>query len=128
MRSHGIGAVLETLKERWFTPEYAARHPEAIERRMQQLRTMDPEVYATTFAVYAESETAAWLPALQQPALVLTGEEDVSCSPRLNRQIAAALPHSQLQILPRLRHSILMEAPDRVAPPLLEFLRQHSRA
>lgn len=95
---------------------------------MQQLRTMDPEVYINTFAVYAESETSAWLPAIQQPALVLTGAEDVSCGPHLNRQIAAALPHSQLQILPRLRHSILMEAPDRVAPPLLAFLRQQRRA
>lgn len=128
MRTHGIGAVLESLKDRWFTPEFAARHPDAIEQRMQLLRAMDQEVYVNTFAVYAESETAAWLPAIQQPTLVLTGEEDVSCGPRLNRQIAAALPHAELQILPQLRHSILMEAPDRVAPLLLAFLRRQSPA
>lgn len=128
MRTHGIGAVAETLKERWFTPEFAARHPDLIERRLQQLRAMDPEVYVNTFAVYAESETAPWLPAIEQPTLVLTGEEDVSCGPRLNRQIAAALPHAELQILPRLRHSILMEAPDRVAPLVLAFLRRQSPA
>jgi 3-oxoadipate enol-lactonase len=128
MRTHGVGAVLETLKERWFTPEFAARHPEAIERRLQQLLAMDPEVYISTFAVYAESETAPWLPAIQQPTLVLTGEEDLTCGPRLNRQIAAALPRAQLRILPRLRHSILMEAPDQVAPVVFEFLRRQSPA
>jgi len=127
MRTHGVGAVLETLKDRWFTPEFALRHPDTIERRMQQLRAMDEEVYVNTFAVYAESDTAPWLPSLQQPALVLTGENDVSCSPRLNRQMAAALPHAELQILPRLRHSILVEAPDEVAPAVLAFLQRQSQ-
>lgn len=128
MRTEGIGAVLQALKERWFTPEFAARHPDAIERRLQQVAAMNPEVYIDTFAVYVESETAPWLPSLQQPALVLTGENDLTCGPRLNRQIAAALPHAELTILPRLRHSILMEAPDQVAAPFLAFLRRHSRA
>jgi pimeloyl-ACP methyl ester carboxylesterase len=128
MRTQGVGAVLETLKDRWFTPEFAARHPDAIERRLQQLRAMDAEVYINTFAVYAESETSPWLPAIQQPTLVLTGENDLTCGPRLNRQIAAALPHAELQILPGLRHSILMEAPDQVAPPVLAFLRRQSPA
>jgi len=128
MRADGIGAVLESLRDRWFTPEYAARHPDAIERRLQQVRAMDPEVYINTFAVYVESETSPWLPGLHQPTLVLTGENDVSCGPRLNRQMAAALPHSELMILPGLRHSILMEAPDQVAAPMLAFLRRRSAA
>jgi pimeloyl-ACP methyl ester carboxylesterase len=128
MRTEGLGAVLETLKERWFTPEFAARQPDAIERRMQQLRAMDPQVYIATFSVYAESETGAWLPSMQQPTLLLTGECDLTCGPRPNRAMAAALPHAELQILPHLRHSILMEAPDQVAPPLLAFLQRQPRA
>lgn len=126
MRTRGVAAVLESLKERWFTPEFAARHPDAVERRLQQVRAMDQEVYVSTFAVYAESETGPWLPAIRQPALVLTGENDISCGPRLNRQIAAALPHGELAILPGLRHAILLEAPEQVAPPVLAFLRRQS--
>jgi pimeloyl-ACP methyl ester carboxylesterase len=126
MRTQGVQAVLEALQQRWFTPEFAARHPQAIERRMQQLAAMDPAVYIETFAAYAEGETSPWLPAIQAPTLVLTGENDVTCGPRPNRQIAAALPRGELMILPLLRHSILMEAPDQVAPVLLSFLRRQN--
>lgn len=128
MRREGVGAVLDALTQRWFTPEFAARHPELIARRLQQLREMDPEVYINTFAVYAESETGPWLSSIRQPTLLLTGEDDISCGPRLNRQMAAALPQGELILLPTLRHSILVEAPDQVAPPVLSFLRRQRAA
>ena len=37
MRAKGIPQVLETLKDRWFTPEFGQRQPEVIARRMQQV-------------------------------------------------------------------------------------------
>ena len=37
MRTKGIPQVLEALKDRWFTPEFAAVKPEVIARRMQQV-------------------------------------------------------------------------------------------
>lgn len=128
MRTEGVKAVLGILKERWFTPEFAAAHPDLIERRLQYVQAMDPEVYISTFQIYARTEMASWLCEIRQPSLVLTGEHDVSCNPALNRQIAAALPHAELVVLPRLRHSILLEAPDQVAPPMLSFLRRQIAA
>ncbi len=127
MRARGIPPVLETLKDRWFTPEFAARRPEVIERRLQQVIETDPEVFLSVFDIYAETEMAPWLAEVSAPALVLTGEHDGGCNPRLNRAIADALPRSELVILPRLRHAILLEAPEDVAPPVLDFLRRHAR-
>ncbi|MBS0393991.1 MAG: alpha/beta fold hydrolase [Proteobacteria bacterium] len=127
MRARGIPPVLETLKDRWFTPEFAARRPEVIERRLQQVIETDPEVFLSVFDIYAETEMAPWLAEVSAPALVLTGEHDGGCNPRLNRAIADALPRSELVILPQLRHAILLEAPEVVAPPVLDFLRRHSR-
>ena len=57
--------------------------------------------------------------------IALTGEYDGGCNPRLNRQIAAALPNSELAILNGLRHAILLEAPEQVAPSVLSFLERH---
>ncbi|MCA3573006.1 MAG: alpha/beta fold hydrolase, partial [Aestuariivirga sp.] len=45
MRAKGIPQVLETLKDRWFTPEFAERKPDVIARRMQQVIDTDPEVF-----------------------------------------------------------------------------------
>ena len=128
MRQKGIAPVLETLKDRWFTPEFALRAPEVIERRMRQVIDTDKDVFLSVFDIYAETEMAPWIGAIRQPSLVLTGENDGGCNPRLNRQIAAAMPHAELVILPVLRHAILLEAPQVVAAPVKEFLRRQPRA
>jgi pimeloyl-ACP methyl ester carboxylesterase len=125
MRAKGIPQVLETLKDRWFTPEFAERRPDVISRRMQQVIDTDPEVFLSVFDIYAETEMSPWLHEVKQPCLVLTGENDGGCNPRLNKEIAAALPDAELVILPVLRHAILLEAADEVAPPVLDFLRRH---
>ena len=122
MRQRGIAPVLETLKERWFTPEFAAVRPDVISRRLQQVIDTDPEVFLSVFDIYAETEMAPWLHEIEAPSLVLTGEFDGGCPPRLNELIAKQLPHSRLVILPKLRHAILLEAPEQVAPHLLRFL------
>ncbi|HRX37771.1 MAG TPA: alpha/beta hydrolase [Aestuariivirga sp.] len=126
MRNKGIPQVLETLKDRWFTPEFAQRRPDVIERRMQQVIGTDPDVFLSVFDIYAETEMSPWLHEITQPCQVLTGENDGGCNPRLNRQIADALPDAELVILPVLRHAILLEAAEQVAPPVLDFLRCHS--
>ena len=125
MRQKGIAPVLETLKDRWFTPEFAQARPEVIERRMKQVIDTDPEVFLSVFDIYAETEMAPWLHEVDKPSLVLTGENDGGCNPRLNQFIASQLRCSELVILPVLRHAILLEAAGQVAPPVLAFLRKH---
>lgn len=127
MRQRGIAPVLETLKDRWFTPEFAQRRPDVIERRMKQVIDTDPEVFLNVFDIYAETEMAPWLHEVDKPSLVLTGEDDGGCNPRLNQFIAGQLPQSELVTLPVLRHAILLEAADQVAPPVLAFLRKYKQ-
>lgn len=122
MRAKGIAPVLETLKDRWFTPEFAAVKPDVIARRMQQVIDCDPEVFLSVFDIYAGTEMAPWLHEVAAPSLVLTGENDGGCPPRLNEQIAKAMPASELVILEGLRHAILLEAPERVAAAMATFL------
>jgi pimeloyl-ACP methyl ester carboxylesterase len=118
--------VLAALKDRWFTPEFAARCPEVIERRMQQVIDTDREVFLSVFDIYAETEMAPWIGEVRHPSLVLTGENDGGCNPRLNAQIADSMPNAELVILPTLRHAILLEAPEAVAAPVRNFLRPHA--
>lgn len=128
MRTKGIAPVLDTLKDRWFTPEFAARRPDVIERRMRQVIDTDPDVFLSVFDIYAETEMAPWIGGIRHPSLVLTGENDGGCNPRLNKLIADAMPNAELSILPGLRHAILLEAADTVAEPVGAFLRRQARA
>jgi len=125
MEQKGIPQVLDVLADRWFTDRFMAEHPERIAARKRQVVETDPEVFLNVFHIYAETEMAPWLHAVTAPCLVLTGELDGGCNPRLNRAIAAALPNAELVILDGLKHAILIEAPDRVAPHVQRFLRAH---
>ena len=122
MREKGIEPVLQALKDRWFSPEFFARRPEVVERRLQQVLDTDPEVFLSVWDVYAGTEMAPWIHQVHHRSLVLTGEHDGGCPPRLNEQIAQAMPNAELVVLKDLRHAILLEAADKVAPPVLDFL------
>ena len=69
---------------------------------------------------------APWLHEISAPSLVLTGELDGGCNPRLNKFIHDTLPDSELVILEGLKHSILMEAPEMVAAHMDRFIQAHS--
>lgn len=126
MRERGIGQVLDTLTARWFTDSFAEQNPDVIEWRKQQVMATDPEVFLNVFDIYAETEMGPWLHEIDVPALVLTGELDGGCNPRLNTLIAAAMPRAELVILDGLKHAILIEASERVAPPMRSFLLAQS--
>ena len=126
MEKNGVVETLATFVARWFTDAFIAAHPEQIEARLQQVRDTPEDVFLSVFWIYATTEMAPWLHEIEQPCLVLTGEFDGGCNPRLNQLIHDSLPHSQLVILEGLKHSLMIEASDRVLPHLQSFLLEHS--
>ena len=125
MDEKGIEPVLNTLVQRWYTDEFIDNRPDAIQNRIKQVLDTPPHVFKDVFRIYAETEMGPWLHELKCPCLVLTGEHDGGCNPRLNRFIASELQDAELVILEGLKHSILVEAPDRVAVPVRDFLLRH---
>ncbi|MGB1011073.1 MAG: alpha/beta fold hydrolase [Thiolinea sp.] len=123
MEDRGIPNVLPTLSDRWFTDNFIATHPEVVEQRLQQVIGTDADVFLNVFRIYAGTEMAPWLHEVQAPSLVLTGENDGGCNPRLNAEIDKALPHSELVILPGYKHSLLLEAGDLVAKEMVRFIQ-----
>ena len=125
MEEKGIVQVLETLTGRWFTDEFVANRPEAIRARLRQVADTPADVFMNVFRIYAETEMRPWLDRITAPALVLTGELDGGCNPRLNRFIANTLPNAELVVLEGLKHAILIEASERVAAYVHDFLLRY---
>jgi pimeloyl-ACP methyl ester carboxylesterase len=123
MEDTSVPAQLYMLVNRWFTDGFQVANPDAIALRKKQVLETDPAVFLNVFHIYAETEMSPWLHEVTAPSLVLTGELDGGCNPRLNQQIAAALPNSKLVILNSMKHQILMEAPDAVADHVIPFLQ-----
>jgi len=125
MEEKGIPNILGTLVDRWFTDDFLANNKDLVDARLKEVLETPPEVFLAVFRVYASTEMAAWLYQIACPSLVLTGELDGGCNPRLNEFIHAQLPDSELVILPGLKHSILKEAAAEVADNVRRFIKAH---
>lgn len=122
MEQNGIANTLPMLVGRWFTDAFIAANGDLVDRRLAQVIETDADVFMNVFRIYAGTEMAPWLHEITPPCLVLTGENDGGCNPRLNRFIAGELPASELIILDNYKHSILVEAPGEVASHMIRFI------
>ena len=121
------GAVghLANAVERWFTDEFRAAHPDVLEARRRKSLLNDPDCYVAAYRVLAETDLGSRLSRVVAPTLVMTGENDVGSTARMARFIHERIEGSELQILPGLKHSVLLEAPDQVGGRVERFLAAH---
>ena len=122
METEGIPKTLLTLKNRWFTDYFIKNNSSIVDRRIKQVIDTNYEVFLNVFRIYAKTEMIPWLKDINQPCLVMTGENDLGCSPMHNKKISSELINSKLVILPDVKHSILLEKPDETASNILRFL------
>jgi pimeloyl-ACP methyl ester carboxylesterase len=59
---------------------------------------------------------------------VIVGDEDINCPPRLSREIVAALPQAELEVLPGEAHQPFQESPWLWNARVHEFWRAVERA
>jgi pimeloyl-ACP methyl ester carboxylesterase len=119
----GIEAVVGAARERWFTEEFARDRPDVIERRMAELKANDIESYLEAYRVFGLSELVDELYRIPHRTLVMTGENDTGSNPRMARTMKERIPNAELMILPRLKHSVLLEAPDIIGARVRDFLK-----
>lgn len=123
LSEQGASFHLSAAADRWFTDRFIAEHPEVLEWRRQKSLANDPECYAAAYRVLAESDLANDLHRVRAPTLVMTGEFDIGSTPRMAQVMASRIPGARLVILPDLKHSVLLEAPDLVAGEIMSMLR-----
>lgn len=126
VQTEGVGAVTGLAEDRWFTPEFRAAYPEKVAARLEELKQNDPKSYAAAYTVFATGDLGDRVHLIRHPTLVATGENDQGSNVRMARMMHERIKGSRLHIFPRLRHSVLVEAPDAVADMLLGFLAPES--
>ena len=112
---------------RWYSPEFVAANESLLADLERQNRENDPWCYSEAYAVLAYAELGPELHKIKVPTLVATGEFDMGSNPRMARFMHDEIPGSELHIFEGLRHSILVEAPDRVLDVVTRFLKKNDR-
>ncbi|PMY80618.1 alpha/beta hydrolase [Pseudomonas sp. FW306-2-2C-D06B] len=115
------GSHHDASLSRWLSEDFQARNPELIACLRQRDAENDPQCYAAAYRVLAETDYGGFIDQIQVPTLIATGEQDQGSNPRMATFMHECIPGSRLEILPGLRHSILIEAPQQVAGLLHEF-------
>lgn len=128
VKKQGIAAVIAAAEDRWFTDAFKAANPDRIENRLRELKANDHASYAAAYSVFAEADQGLAFERIKVPTLIITGENDVGSNPRMARLLHERIAGSELVILPRLKHSVLVEAPDRISSLLLDFFRRTTKA
>jgi 3-oxoadipate enol-lactonase len=116
------GSHYDASLSRWLTEDFQERHPALISQLRARNAQNDPDCYAAAYRVLAETDLGDELGSIHTPTLIATGEDDIGSNPRMAAFMHQRIAGSRLEILSGLRHSILMEAPDRVAGLMREFL------
>jgi pimeloyl-ACP methyl ester carboxylesterase len=118
----GATGTVEAALERWYTPEFRSVHPEIIAQTRERVLRNDPAGYAAAYRVFAEGDLLEHLDNIRCPTLIATGEHDAGSTSDMARRMHEKITGSQLVVLPRYRHGLLVEAADDVARLLCDFL------
>lgn len=118
----GLGSIAQTTPARWFTPAFAAGHPEVVERYQEMLLSANPAGYAGCCAAIAAIDATKRLAAVTVPVCVIVGEQDPSTTIAHAERIHKATAHSTLHVIPDAAHLSNVEQPERFSSILSDFL------
>jgi 3-oxoadipate enol-lactonase len=125
VRADGVQAVADAVLDRWFTPAFAAAHPELIERMRATLIATPREGYAGCCEAIAAMDLTPVLPSISAPTLVIAAAEDPSTPPEHGRRIAELIPGARFELVQDARHIASIEQEDLITSLIQGFLNDH---
>jgi pimeloyl-ACP methyl ester carboxylesterase len=121
---HGFEKLIDT----WLPPMVAEANrakPEIYKPLRQMNLAAGQQVFdAQIHALVNRAEMESLLPQITCPALVMTGEFDTWAPPAQHEAIAAAIPNSELVIVPGAGHMIQLEAPEAINAAIARWLER----
>jgi len=121
VENEGMKGVAEGVIERWFTPEFRKREPQAVDKVRRMLLETPPAGYAACCAAIRDQDQREAICAVPVPTLVVAGARDPATPPEHSRIIASKIPGARVVEL-EAAHLSNIEARDRFTASVLEFL------
>jgi 3-oxoadipate enol-lactonase/4-carboxymuconolactone decarboxylase len=120
--AQGMRAMADNAVQRWFTPAFAADHPEIQAHWRDVIAGHDPAGYKACCAAIAAMDLRAATRALSAPTLLIAGAEDGATPPAMLLDLQSRIAGAQLNVIPQVAHLPNLQAPDVVNKLLLDFL------
>lgn len=124
-RKEGMQALVEGTLERWFTPDFLKLNPPVIDVIRQQILATPVAGYAGCSDAILGLDYQARLSEIPLPTLIMVGEDDPGTPVTASEAIHAAIPHSELKVIPSAAHLSNIEQADTFNETFLAFLKDH---
>ncbi|MCB1502677.1 MAG: 3-oxoadipate enol-lactonase [Bauldia sp.] len=118
----------EVMVPRWFTPRFAAAHPDVVAGFRQRMMANDIAGYAACANVIATLDLLPRISGITAPTIIIVGAEDPSTPIAMSEEIRRLVPHAEMVIIPDAAHIVAVEQAD-LLNAYLEFFfarRNHS--
>jgi len=118
----GPEAVADGAMQRWFSPAFRAERPAAVARWRRRVATTPKAGYLGACHAVMHMDTAALLPRVALPVLVIAGALDQGTPPAMSQAIAQAIPGARLEVIDEAAHLSVLEQPAAFERAVRDFL------
>ncbi|QUW66252.1 alpha/beta fold hydrolase [Pseudomonas synxantha] len=113
--SNGMAMLADFQSDRWFSAEFRASNPEALQRALDVFLINDTNAYNESCLLLGAADERHLLSRYPGPVHVIVGENDYATPVAMAMEITKILPQARLQIVPMARHYTPIETPEIVA-------------
>jgi len=121
IRAQGMGALVDPILSRWFTPGFIESQPQIARGFGAMLMRMPAEAYISAASAVRDGDTTAALGRIACPTLVLVGDQDVSTPPAAAEALKAGIPGAKLVVIENAAHIPTVERPEAVTTAMVSF-------
>jgi 3-oxoadipate enol-lactonase len=118
----GMAPLIDSMVERWFTPEFMAAHPDEVARTREVVLANDPLAFAAACRANAARDWTGDLGRITCPVLVLAGEQDPGSATGSAKTFGERLPDVEVHVVEGASHAVPIERPEVANRLLLAFL------
>lgn len=121
----GMEPLVEGTLSRWFTEGFRASHREVCGRVAAMIRATPVPGYVGCCHAIPGIDVTERLKEITCPAMVIVGEQDAGTPLAMAQEIHAAMPGSELVIIPSAAHLSNLEQPEAFNKAITVFLEKH---
>lgn len=119
--TQGTAAVVPSIPERWFAPDFLAKDPRTVQKLLSTIAATDDDSYIRVCRALGDFDARPYLPNITVPVLVLSGELDPGSPVEAGAAIVTAVPGSRQVVIAGTSHQAVVEKPLELAQELVTF-------
>jgi 3-oxoadipate enol-lactonase len=122
VRLGGLRAIADPVLARWFTPGWAASHPDVVQAFRAGLESTPQDGYVGCCEAIAAMDLRPELPGIAAPSVVIGGAQDAAIPVDYQVEIAEAMPGARLVVVDGAAHLAPVEQTEIVTATLVDHL------